>query len=36
MHGNLPGAETGEGDGAAVSCAQPVNIIDSEDNDEHW
>jgi len=35
MHGNLPGAEIGEGDGAAVSCAQPV-ITDSEDNDKRW
>jgi hypothetical protein len=35
MHGNLPGTETGEGDDAAVSCAQPV-ITDSEDNGEHW
>jgi hypothetical protein len=35
MHGNLPGAETSEGDGAANSCAQPV-ITDSEDNDERW
>jgi hypothetical protein len=35
MHGNLHGAETGEDDDAAVSCAQTV-ITDSEDNDECW
>jgi hypothetical protein len=35
MHGNLPGAKTGEGDDVVVSFAQLV-ITNSEDNDKRW